>query len=401
MHAYDVDTATSGEEALKRVLKKEYALIILDVQMPEMDGYEVAETISGYSRTKNTPIIFLSAVNVDKRFITKGYASGGVDYLTKPFDPDLLLLKVKTFIRLYDQTRELKLIGTSLKEEIETRKEAQKALENLNEELEEKVKERTRELLQMNHDLEVSNAELQQYASVASHDLQEPLRKIITFSHLIEDRFLVNIPEAAQHIRKVIISAERMRNLINDLLNYSKLSIAFQFSLTDLNAIIKETVNDLELTIAEKEAQLVVEDLPVIEAIPGQMRQVFQNIISNALKFSKKEAPPMIKIWGERTEEKNEAGKPSSFGEYLRIYIQDNGIGFNELYVRKIFILFQRLNRRDEYEGTGIGLAIVSKIIEKHNGLLTAKSVEGEGTTFIIVLPIKQTVKKKSEILLG
>ena len=119
LHAYEVDTASSGEEALKKILKTEYALIILDVQMPEMDGYEVAETITGYSKTKNIPVIFLSAVNIDKRFITKGYAAGGVDYVTKPFDPDLLLLKVRTFYRLYLQTQELKQDAVKIRQQID------------------------------------------------------------------------------------------------------------------------------------------------------------------------------------------------------------------------------------------------------------------------------------------
>ena len=175
LNVYDVDTASSGEEALKKILRNEYELIILDVQMPGMDGYEVAEIITGYSKSKDIPIIFLSAVNIDKRFITKGYTSGGVDYVTKPFDPDLLLLKIKTFSKLYRQAKELN---------------------DIKDNLEQKVEKRTAELKQANKNLEASNAELQQYAFIASHDLQEPLRKIITFTRIIEERFLEKTPEA-------------------------------------------------------------------------------------------------------------------------------------------------------------------------------------------------------------
>jgi CheY-like chemotaxis protein len=121
LNLYDVDTAMSGEEALKKILKNEYELIILDVQMPGMDGYEVAENITGYSKSKDIPIIFLSAVNIDKRFITKGYNSGGVDYITKPFDPELLLLKIKTFSKLYRQTKELNDIRSNLEQKVEER----------------------------------------------------------------------------------------------------------------------------------------------------------------------------------------------------------------------------------------------------------------------------------------
>lgn len=377
LNAYDVDTAASGEEALKKVLKAEYALIILDVQMPGMDGYEVAESVMGYSRTKSIPIIFLSAVNIDKRFIKKGYDSGGVDYVTKPFDPDLLLLKVKTFSRLYEQTRELQRI--------------QQALKEVNLSLEDKVNERTKELLEANQGLEQSNAELQQYASVASHDLQEPLRKIITFGHMVQEKFHDCVPEAEPYLQKIISSSERMRNLINDLLDYSKLSSASQFVQTNLTNLLNETIADLELSINEKGATVEVQPLPGAEVVPGQMRQVFQNILGNALKFSRKEAPPLIKIWGETIQKKDMDSRPSTIGKYLRIYIQDNGIGFDNKYLEKIFTLFQRLHGRAEYEGTGIGLAIVKKIIEKHNGLITARSEEGKGATFVMVLPLKQS----------
>ncbi|MGB8193765.1 MAG: response regulator [Chitinophagaceae bacterium] len=377
LNRYNVDTALSGEEALKKILKAEYALIILDVQMPGMDGYEVAETITGYSKSRSIPIIFLSAVNIDKSFIAKGYASGGVDYVTKPFDPDLLLLKVKTFIKLYEQTRELKLMQT--------------ALQDANEFLEGKVKERTKELQQTNEELEASNIELQQYASLASHDLQEPLRKILIFSKLVQQKFLAEMPEADQYMNKIINSSERMRDLINDLLDYSKLSVNSHFIPCNLNAVLKDTMTDLEIAIGEKNAQIVVENLPGIEVIPGQIRQLFQNIISNGLKFSREGVDPVIKIWSEHADAKTISGKAVEKGQYVRLFIQDNGIGFNEMYLSKIFTIFQRLHGK-EYEGTGIGLAIVKKIVDKHNGLLSARSKEGEGTTFIIVLPVKQTV---------
>ena len=369
LNLFEVDEAMSGEEALKKILKNDYEVIILDVQMPGMDGYEVAESITGYSKSKNIPIIFLSAVNIDKRFVTKGYLSGGIDYVVKPFDPDLLMLKVKTFQRLYKQSVELIRIKESL---------------------EQKVAERTNELLKLNEALELSNAELQQYAYIASHDLQEPLRKILTFSRIISDRYLGQLPEAASYMNRVISASERMRRLINDLLSFSKLAQVVEFEPTDLNQLLSETLSDLELTIKEQEAQFVIGHLPRAGVIPSQMKQVFQNILSNALKFTKPGQQPLINIHSELVSEKSFTSDASHSGEFCRIAISDNGIGFDEKYLDKIFTLFQRLHGNEQYGGTGIGLAIVKKIIDQHNGIITAKSSEGGGASFIMVLPLKQ-----------
>lgn len=376
-HAYDADTANSGEEALKKILKNEYELIILDVQMPGMDGYEVAEALSGYSRAKDIPILFLSAVNIDKRFITKGYASGGVDYITKPFDPDILLLKVKTFTRLYRQTRELN---------------------EIRETLEQKVEQRTAALLEANKALEASNGELQQYAYIASHDLQEPLRKITTFTRLLSDRFLSGIPQAVVYMNKIISASERMRKLINDVLDYSKLSDTPKFVPCNLDQVLQEAQADLELLIKEKQAVIHTGPLPTVEGIPDRLRQLFQNLLSNALKFSKKDVPPVVRIHGELVDEQSFSAKGHPQGDYCRIYIEDNGIGFDEIYLSKIFVMFQRLHGKDEYEGNGIGLPIVRKIIQRHNGLITAESKEGEGAVFIVLLPLKQPLNDNNTV---
>ncbi len=377
LYAYEIDTAASGEEALKKILKNEYSVIILDVQMPDMDGYEVAEAISGLNKTRDIPIIFLSAVNIDKRFIAKGYDSGGVDYITKPFDNDLLLLKVRTFYRLSQQRMELKKVEEALRHEIAMRKKSQEEVEEINSLLEFKVEERTRDLTQLNKDLENRNSELAQYAYLASHDLQEPLRKIITFIKIIDEKYLAGIPEAKQEISKVITSSERMRNLINALLSYSKLSAGSYFTPVNLNDVIKDALADLELAIKEKQANIQVTTLPDVEGIAAQMRQLFMNLLSNALKFSKTNVPPQIKIYSEPVDELSLEAAPVKTGKFVRIHVCDNGIGLDESYIDKIFVIFQRLHGRTQYEGTGIGLAIVKKIIEKHNGLIGVKSHEG------------------------
>ena len=390
LHDFKVDTALSGEEALKKILKNFYALIILDVQMPGMDGFEVAEAISGYGKSKDIPIIFLSAVKINKTFITKGYDSGGIDYVTKPFDPDVLLLKVKTFYRLSEQRRALNEMQNILKEEIEIRKKAEKDLSDLNHSLEKRVEERTEELFKINKQLESSNDDLQQYASVASHDLKEPLRKIQIYSDKVRRSYLTENAEADEYMQKIISSSQRMSRLINDLLNYSRLSGEGLYKTTDINVILSELMADLEILIAEKNATIHIDTFPAMDVIPGQIRQLFQNILSNALKFSRKDVAPLINISVSRIAEHELEGTEAENGNYCRIAISDNGIGFNEIYKEKIFTMFQRLHSKEAFEGTGIGLAIVKKIVEKHNGIITVSSKEGEGTTFTLVLPIRQ-----------
>lgn len=381
LHGLEADSAESGEEALKKILKNDYSLIIMDVQMPGMDGFEVVEILAGSNRTKDIPVIFLSAVNKEKRFISKGYETGGVDYITKPVDPDLLILKVKSFLKLYEQTQELKNMRDLLSKEIEIRKEAQENLEL-------KVTERTQELVEKNEELEFSNHELQQFAWVVSHDLKEPLRKIETFVKLIDERYLPDNNTAKDYVKRTIRSAERMSNLINDLIDYSRLSSDVIPAPIDLNAILDEVLADLDYRIDEKKASIKIGKLPILTGVSSQLRQLFQNLVSNSLKFTREGVAPVIEISAETVPEKDFDCQRDDSGRFARITVTDNGIGFNEIYLDKIFKIFQSLNDRNAYEGTGIGLAIAKKIVEKHNGIITAKSSNGNGASFIIVLPL-------------
>ncbi|NUY79844.1 response regulator [Flavobacterium sp. MAH-1] len=387
VHGLESDAAESGEEALLKILKREYSLIIMDVQMPGMDGFEVVETLAGSSRTKDLPVIFLSAINKEKKYITKGYESGGVDYITKPVDPDLLILKVKTFLKLYQQNKELKDMRDLLSKEIEIRKETQQELMLANENLEFKVAERTSELTQKNEELELRNHELQQFAWVVSHDLKEPLRKIETFVKLLRDRYLTDDPKGIDYANRTVGSAARMTNLINDLLDYSRLSSTVVTEDVYLDDTVNEVLSDLEHQISTKKGVVNVGELPKIDGIPGQLRQLFQNLIGNALKFSKDGTAPVINVSCETVADKDFDAKPHPQGKYCRILIEDNGIGFDEMYLDRIFVIFQSLHDRQSYEGTGIGLAIAKKIVERHNGLITAKSKPGEGAKFLIILP--------------
>lgn len=263
----------------------------------------------------------------------------------------------------------------------------------INEVLEEKVQERTRELLEMNQNLENSNNDLQQFASVASHDLQEPLRKIHLFANLLQERFANNHDDTHAYLLKILSSSSRMKSIISNILNYSRLSAdTMGFEATDLNVMIGEIIDDLEIAIQEKNAIIDVGHFPLIEVVPGQMRQVFQNLLGNALKFAKKDIQPQIIIRAEVVRDKRFESKAQPDGAYCRITVRDNGIGFNEKFAHHIFVLFQRLHSKDAYEGTGIGLAIAKKIIEKHHGIISATSIENEGACFTIVLPLKQGV---------
>ena len=254
------------------------------------------------------------------------------------------------------------------------------------------LEKKNKQLAEVNEELETSNRDLLQFASVASHDLQEPLRKIQIFSNLVKEKDFdsLSLP-SKMYMDKIIHSSIRMKMLIIDLLNYSKLSDSESLpENVDLNEIIKQVLIDLELSIAEKQASIFSESLPPVKANHAQMRQVFQNILFNALKFSDPLRKPVISITGSRLVHKSFESEQGNDGPYLFISVKDNGIGFNARYTNNIFTLFERLNSKDDYEGTGIGLAITKKIIEKYNGLITARSEEGKGSNFMFLLPINQ-----------
>lgn len=236
--------------------------------------------------------------------------------------------------------------------------------------------------------LEVSNRELQDFAYVASHDLQEPLRKIETFGDRLTTKYANELPDGGKvYIERMQNATSRMRLLINDLLGYSRVTTkAKPFVKIDLTACVAGVIDDLQVRIEETGATVDYHGLPTIDADRTQMRQLLQNLICNALKFQKPGVAPHVSVTGQEIEPAPFSGDP----DMLEIRIKDNGIGFDNKYKAQIFTIFQRLHGRNEYEGTGIGLATVRKIVERHNGTIDADGIEGKGATFIVTLPLVQ-----------
>lgn len=296
-------------------------------------------------------------------------------------------------VQIINKKKSEKLILLAI-EDITERKLAEQQLKTFAAELETQVKERTAALHKSNEELKQSNSHLDQFANVASHDLQEPLRKILTFSTRLQDKHQDEMStEVLYYLNKIQGASSRMRTLIQDLLNYSRLLQHEKiFSTIDLNETVKNILYDFDLLIEEKKAKITIDHLPTVDAIPVQMNQLFYNLMSNALKFSKADVPPVINIIS-RTLSEKEVEKYPSFNRsvpYVEIIFKDNGIGFEQQYAKQIFTIFQRLHDKETYIGTGIGLALCKKIIENHHGEIFSNSKENEGAFFHVILPLIQ-----------
>lgn len=350
---FEVDTAESGEDALKKILKNSYFLIILDVQMPGMDGFEIAETLSGYSKTKDIPIIFLSAVNTDKKFITKGYASGGLDYVTKPFDPDILLLKVKTFYRLYQQNQELTKIQAELLTEIESRK----AAENKKDE----------------------------FISIASHELKTPLTSVIGYIQLLqrslkkyEDKTVDNF------LGRTNLQLGKLKNLIGDLLDISKIEngkIEFNKKDFDFHAMLQSSIDIVQQT---QECSIIHKKSVEAQVYGDEMRieQVIINYLTNAIKYS----PDCSEVHIESS---------ITGDEEIQLKVKDFGIGIPKEMQSQLFEKFYRVEgSATRFQGLGIGLYISSEIIKRHKGTWGVVSAPGKGSEFWFKIPLANLSKQ-------
>jgi PAS domain S-box-containing protein len=458
-------SVTNGNEALKVALNQEIDLILLDVQMPEMDGFEVAQILKSNKRTSETPIIFVTAELKDHKFVMKGFEEGAIDYLYKPLNPEITEAKVSVLLQLHRQQRELMeknqalenyallinnsadliciinaatfrfeevndavfpLLGYTVQE-----MKGSSLLDYLSEESQVKVKELAREhqptfsfevlmfakngehryfswniaykhnlwfangrditrqkksdfeIKQLNMNLErniaqlqLTNKELESFSYSVSHDLRAPLRSINGYAQMIQDDHAQSFNEEAKRMFNVIRkNAKKMGTLIDDLLAFSRMGRKeITRVLIDFNKLVEPIIADLMQT-APANTKIVVHPLPGTEGDPALLSQVYINLISNAIKYSAKKETPAIELGAEEREE-----------EFV-YYVKDNGAGFDIQYAHKLFGVFQRLHSNEEFEGTGVGLAIVQRIIVKHGGKVWAEGKIDEGATFYFSLP--------------
>ncbi len=346
-HGFEVDTASSGEEALKKVLRNAYVLIILDVQMPGMDGFEVAEAIAGYSKAKETAIIFLSAVNTELNFITKGYSSGGLDYITKPVDMNILLLKVKTFYRIYEQSRKLIEIQKTLLEEIETRKRAERKKD--------------------------------EFISIASHKLKTPLTSVKGYVQLLERSIdKGDIPTVKRHLQKAQVQLEKLNDLIADLLDISKIEsgkLKFNKKYFNINLLLDNIVEIIQQS--NPDFKIIKRGKVTEEVFADEMRieQVIINFLTNAIKYSPGTSEVQINVSLENDE--------------VTVAVRDFGIGIAPEQQENVFDKFYRVEETAiHFQGLGIGLYISSEIIRRHQGVVGVNSVFGEGSEFYFRIPL-------------
>lgn len=339
----DLVEATNGNDALKATLYHDFALALLDVQMPEMDGYELASILREEEKTANLPFVFISAVYTDNLNVFKGYEKGAFSFITKPFQPEILINKVKFFIEKHQQ-------------EI--------ALFELNKDLKRK-----------NEDLEQINQELESFSYSVSHDLRSPLRSINGFATILKEDYAEELPKEAQRLLdKVIGSALKMSDLIDSLLKLSRLGRSENsLRMINLNDLVRHVLE--EITIPEgPKPEFIIQELPNVKGDIALIKQVYVNLISNAIKYSSRKEQPVIEIGTQQVE-----------GD-LVFFVRDNGAGFNMAYKEKLFGVFQRLHSAKEFDGIGIGLAVVKRIINNHGGRVWAEGKEDQGATFYFTL---------------
>jgi signal transduction histidine kinase len=389
----------NGKMALRACNSNPPDLILLDIMMPEMNGYEVCQHLKLEATTREIPVIFISAKDevFDK---VNAFAVGGVDYISKPFQFEEVLARIESHLSLRNLQKQLKEQNVLLQEEItsrlavektlqeknlilqqeiSTRRAVEKALQEQNLVLQQEISNRQRAesaLLKSNQELARSNAELEQFAYVASHDLQAPLATIASYAQLLEKRYKDQLDsKASKFIDNIVHGCTRMQTLIDDLLEYSRVGRSRKpFQLTDCNHAVEQALANLQGAIRETQAVVTYSELPAVMGDISQLVQLFQNLVGNSIKY-RHDAPPVVHITACKQEK-----------DWL-FSVSDNGIGIATQHQARIFQIFQRLHTQKEYSGTGIGLAICQKIVERHGGYIWVESKPDRGSTFYFTVP--------------
>ncbi len=349
--------AASGAEALRQMLNNDFAVILLDAQMPGMDGFETAELIRQRPRSRFTPIIFVTAAFVSDEMMFKGYSKGAVDYIIKPVISGILRAKVEVFIELANYQRRLQA-------EITERMRIAAEINELNLKLEQK-----------NGELQAANGDLESFSYSVSHDLRTPLSHIVSYIELVEMADSNLNPEHREFLSKGREAALRMGELIRDLLNFARVGCSgLNIMQVNVNLLIDQILEQ-DLQTQGRTIEWVIPVLPDVMGDPSLLRQVLGNLLSNAVKYS-----------GTRPVARIEIGSEEDQKEWM-FFVRDNGIGFDMAHAQKLFGVFQRFHTQQEFEGIGIGLANVRRIVQKHGGRTWATGKVNEGSTFFFSLP--------------